>query len=116
MTDADCIFCKIVAGEIPSEQVYEDELVLAFRDINPAAAVHVLIIPKQHLESSNALGEERAEVAARMLTVVPKIAKQEGVDESGYRLIMNTGPDGRQEVMHMHLHLLGGGRMQHPMG
>ena len=112
----DCIFCKIVAGEIPSDEVYQDERVYAFRDINPAAPTHVLIIPRQHLANTNELDEGHKEIAAAMLLAAPKIAAQEGVAESGYRLIMNTGPDGRQEVMHVHLHLLGGGRMQHPMG
>jgi histidine triad (HIT) family protein len=112
----DCIFCKIVAGEIPSDEVYQDELVFAFRDINPAAPTHVLIIPRQHLVNTNALDGSHKEIAAAMLLAAPKIAVQEGVAESGYRLIMNNGPDGRQEVMHLHLHLLGGGRMQHPMG
>lgn len=112
----DCLFCKIVAGEIPSDKVFEDELVYAFRDINPVAPRHVLIIPKQHLTNTNDLSAEHNEIAARILTVVPEIAQQEGVDESGYRLIANTGPDGRQEVMHLHVHLIGGQRMRHPMG
>jgi histidine triad (HIT) family protein len=112
----DCIFCKIVAGEIPSDEVYQDELVYAFRDINPAAPVHVLVIPKQHLVNTNALDEAHKETAAAMLLAAPKIAAQEGIAETGYRVIMNNGPDGRQEVLHLHLHLLGGGRMQHPMG
>jgi histidine triad (HIT) family protein len=112
----DCIFCKIIAGEIPSEKVYSDELVTAFRDIQPLAPTHVLIIPNEHIVNTNDLTAEHAEAAARMLTVVPEIAKKEGVAESGYRLIMNAGPDGNQVVMHMHMHLLGGHRMQHPMG
>jgi histidine triad (HIT) family protein len=112
----DCIFCKIVAGEMLSNQVYQDEWVTAFRDIHPLAPTHILIVPNKHLASTNDLTAEDAAIAGRMLTVVPEIAKQEGIDESGYRLIMNTGADGRQEVMHMHLHLLGGRRMQHPMG
>lgn len=113
---ADCIFCKIVAGELPSNQVYQDEWVTAFRDIHPLAPTHILIVPNKHLASTNDLTPEDAAIAARMLTVVPELARQEGIDASGYRLIMNTGADGRQEVPHMHLHLLGGQRMQHPMG
>lgn len=113
---ADCIFCKIVAGELPSNQVYRDEWVTAFRDIHPLAPTHILIVPNKHLASTNDLTPEDAAISARMLTVVPELARQEGIDASGYRLIMNTGADGRQEVPHMHLHLLGGQRMQHPMG
>jgi histidine triad (HIT) family protein len=92
MTD-DCIFCKIVAGELPSEQVYKDDLVTAFRDIHPLAPTHVLIIPNEHMVNANDLSAKHADTAARILTVVPEIAKKEGVAESGYRLIMNAGPD-----------------------
>lgn len=116
MAETDCIFCKIVAGEVASDKVYQDEWVTAFRDINPLAPTHVLIIPNKHLESTNELNPDHAVIAGRMLTVVPEIAKKEGIDKSGYRLIMNIGPDGNQVVMHMHLHLLGGHRMKHPMG
>lgn len=112
----DCLFCKIAAGEIPSDKVFEDDLVFAFRDINPVAPTHILIIPKQHLANTNDLEANQAEIAARLLTVVPEIASQEGVQDSGYRLIANAGPDGRQEVMHLHIHLIGGQKMQHPMG
>jgi len=112
----ECIFCKIVDGEIPSTQLYQDELVTAFRDINPLAPTHILIVPNAHLASTNELTPEHAAIAGRMLTLVPELARQEGIAESGYRLIMNTGADGRQEVAHMHLHLLGGRRMQHPLG
>jgi histidine triad (HIT) family protein len=116
MVDKDCIFCRIAAGELPADVVYQDELVTAFRDINPVAPTHILIIPKQHIQDSNMLSEEHKDVAAQMLTVVSDIAKAEGIDKSGYRLIMNTGPDGNQEVMHMHLHLIGGQKMKHAMG
>lgn len=116
MAEEDCIFCKIVSGEIAAQQVYQDDLVTAFRDHQPLAPTHILIVPNQHLVNTNDLTSEHAAVAARMLTVVPELARQEGIAESGYRLILNTGPDGRQEVMHMHLHLLGGRPMRHPMG
>jgi histidine triad (HIT) family protein len=116
MEKRDCIFCKIAAGELPADVVYQDELVSAFRDINPVAPTHILIIPNQHVQDSNMLGEEHKDVAAQMLLVVSDIAKSEGIDQSGYRLIMNTGPDGNQEVMHMHLHLIGGQKMKHAMG
>lgn len=111
-----CIFCKIVSGELPATQLYQDEHVTAFRDIHPAAPTHILIIPNQHLASANDLTPQHAAAAGRMLTLVPELARQEGIAESGYRLIMNTGADGRQEVPHMHLHMLGGRRMQHPLG
>jgi len=116
MAEQDCIFCKIVVGETPAQKVFQDEWVTAFRDIHPLAPVHILIIPNLHLTNTNDLKPEHAVMAARMLTVVPELAKQEGIAESGYRLIMNTGLDGNQIVMHMHMHLLGGNRMQHPMG
>ena len=112
----DCIFCKIIAGEIPSTGVYRDELVTAFRDINPAAPTHVLIIPNQHIPTVNDLTAGDEQLMGHLFTAAKKIAEQEGIAESGYRLIMNTGPDGRQEVFHIHLHLLGGQKMRHPMG
>jgi histidine triad (HIT) family protein len=113
---ADCIFCKIIAGEIPSTQVYNDDLVTAFRDINPAAPTHVLIIPNRHIASVNDLTSDDEPLMGYLFTVAKQIAAQEGIAESGYRLIVNTGPDGGQEVFHIHLHLLGGQRMRHPMG
>ncbi|MEX2162058.1 MAG: histidine triad nucleotide-binding protein [Anaerolineales bacterium] len=116
MSQPDCIFCKIVAGDLPAEKLYQDEWVTAFRDIHPLAPIHILIVPNQHLVNTNDLAAEHEKLAGRLLAVVPEIARQEGVAETGYRLIMNAGADGRQEVMHMHLHLLGGHRMQHPMG
>ncbi|MDH5508204.1 MAG: histidine triad nucleotide-binding protein [Anaerolineae bacterium] len=113
---SDCIFCKIIAGEIPSDTVYSDETITAFRDINPAAPTHILIIPNKHIPNNNAFQPEDEPLAGRMFSLVRTLAEQEGIAESGYRLIMNTGPDGRQEVHHMHLHLIGGQRMRHPMG
>jgi histidine triad (HIT) family protein len=112
----DCIFCKIITGEIPSTQVFQDELVTAFRDINPAAPTHILIVPNQHIASVNDLTNDHEEVMGHMFTVAKRISNAEGVADSGYRLIVNTGPDGGQEVFHLHLHLLGGQRMRHPMG
>lgn len=116
MVDNDCVFCKIVSGEISSDTVFKDEIVTAFRDINPVAPVHVLIIPNIHVASTNELSENHKESAARMLTVVSEIAEIEGISEKGYRLILNTGEDGRQEVPHLHMHLIGGRKMIHPMG
>ncbi len=113
---SDCVFCKIIAGEIPSTQVFKDELVTAFRDIHPVTPTHVLIIPNQHIASVNDVAVRDEQVMGHLFTVARQIAKQEGVADSGYRLIINTGPDGGQEVFHLHLHLLGGQRMRHPMG
>jgi histidine triad (HIT) family protein len=113
---SDCIFCKIVDGEIPSTQVYDDKIVTAFRDINPVAPTHVLIIPKEHISSVNEITVEDEPVMGHLFTVAKQIAMQEGIVDSGYRLILNTGPDGGQEVFHIHLHLLGGHKMRYPMG
>lgn len=112
----DCIFCKIIRGEIPSTKVYEDDLVTAFRDINPAAPTHILIIPNKHIASTNDLSDEDQTLVGRMFTSAKNIAAQEEIAESGYRLIINTGPNGGQVVFHLHLHLLGGQKMRHPMG
>lgn len=113
---SDCIFCSIVEGQIPGEIVYSDKLVTAFRDISPLAPVHLLIVPNRHLASINDLGPDEEAAAGRMLAVARKLAEQEGVDDSGYRLIINTGPHAGQEVHHLHMHLIGGQRMRHPMG
>ena len=101
----DCLFCKIIAGEIPGNKVYEDDKVYAFRDINPQAPVHVLIVPKKHM--ANIL-ECDAETAEALTRAIRAIAKQEGIDESGFRVISNCGRDGAQSVNHLHVHLLGG--------
>ena len=104
----DCIFCKIAAGEIPSQRVYEDENVYTFRDIAPQAPVHILVIPKQHLVSSVAeLTEENSFLAAKCLEVIAKLVKTEGLGD-GFRVISNSGADGGQTVFHLHFHLLGG--------
>ena len=103
-----CLFCKIAAGEIPSTKVYEDELVYAFRDIAPQAPVHVLIIPKKHIESAQALTAEDDALLCHMFACARKIAESEGVAASGYRLITNVGDDAGQSVHHRHLHLIGG--------
>jgi histidine triad (HIT) family protein len=116
MVDKDCIFCKIAAGELPADVVYRDEMITAFRDINPVAPTHILIIPNEHIQDSNRLSKKHKDVAGQMLLAVSDIANAEGIEQSGYRLIMNTGPDGHQEVMHMHLHLIGGQKMKHAMG
>lgn len=105
---SDCIFCKIVAGEIPSPRVLEGDDWIAIRDINPAAPVHVLVIPRRHLASVAELGDGDAELAGRLLLAARDVARQEGVAESGYRTVINTGPHGGQTVAHLHVHVIGG--------
>ena len=112
----DCLFCKIIAGEIPSEKVYEDDQVTAFRDINPVAPTHILIIPNKHIASINELTSDDETLVGHLFTTARDLAKQEGISESGYRLIINVGPDGGQVIYHLHLHLIGGQKMLHPMG
>ena len=107
----DCIFCKIIKGEIPSEKVYEDDKVLAFKDINPAAPIHILIIPKDHLENVLAVKPENKEIISDIFQAINTIAKQLGIEDDGFRIINNCGKDAGQEVMHLHFHLLAGGKM-----
>lgn len=114
--DPDCLFCKIIAGDLPSTRVYEDDLLVAFRDIHPVAPTHILIVPRKHIADNNAFTEIDEPVGGRLFSVVPHIAAQEGIAADGYRLILNTGPHGRQEIPHLHMHLIGGQKMQHPMG
>lgn len=102
----DCIFCKIVSGEIPSNKVYEDELVLAFKDIQPAAPVHILVIPKKHIESAVALTDEDDAIITHIFKVIRLIAKEQEL-ENGFRLVSNVGSDGGQTVKHLHFHILG---------
>ena len=116
MQDPNCLFCKIVAGEIPSTKVYEDELLTAFRDINPVAPTHILIVPNKHIVDNNDFSPEDELIAGKMFSLVRTLAEQEGIMQDGYRLIMNTGAHGRQEVPHMHLHLMGGQKMKHRIG
>ena len=106
----DCIFCKIVDGAIPSTKVYEDDLILAFRDINPESPVHVLVIPKAHIDSADKITGENSAVAAHIFETIPKIAAAEGL-ENGYRIITNVGEDGGQSVHHLHFHILGGKKL-----
>lgn len=110
----DCLFCKIIAGEIPSTKVYENDKVYAFRDINPQAPVHVLIVPKTHV--ANVIEGVEAGLMDDLLKAAVEIAKQEGVDKSGFRLLTNCGKDGAQSVNHLHLHLLGGAQLAEKMG
>lgn len=104
---SDCIFCKIIAGDIPSDKVYEDDKVYVFRDINPKAEVHLLLVPREHIGSLNNLAPEHDALMAHMLRLLPQLARQQGLD-NGFRTIINTGKGGGQEVFHLHIHLLGG--------
>ena len=103
----DCLFCKIVAGQIPSTKVYEDEKILAFRDIAPQAPTHILVVPKTHIADCNGISEENAAVVAHIFTVIPAIAKAEGLVD-GYRVVSNCGAHAGQTVQHLHFHILGG--------
>ena len=113
--DPDCLFCRIVAGEIPSDRVHEDDEVVAFRDINPQAPTHVLAIPRRHIADAAALTEGDGPLLERLFAVLRNIAEDEGL-ETGYRIVTNVGPDAGQTVFHLHLHLLGGRSMGWPPG
>ena len=104
---SDCLFCKIAAGEIPGDKVYEDDKVIAFKDINPKAEVHLLLIPREHIASLNELTPEHDALIAHMMRVIPHLAKSQGLDE-GFRTIINTGKGGGQIIFHLHMHLMGG--------
>ncbi|HXZ30400.1 MAG TPA: histidine triad nucleotide-binding protein [Dehalococcoidia bacterium] len=112
----ECIFCRIIAGEIPADIVFQDEDFLAFRDIMPKAPTHVLIIPKTHITSVAELTEEQQRLAGRLIMIAKNLAKKEGIARKGYRLVVNCGPEGGQLVPHLHLHLLGGRQMDARLG
>ena len=112
----DCLFCKIRDGEIPGDKVYEDDDILAFRDVNPQAPTHILIIPVKHIPTINDLEEEDVTVLGRMMLVAKKIAAEEGIDQDGYRLVFNCNRGAGQAVYHIHLHVLGGRSMNWPPG
>jgi len=107
---SDCLFCKILAGEIPSDRVYEDDHMVVFKDINPKADVHLLAIPREHVDSLNEVTEQHDALLGYMLRQLPKIAKDQGLD-SGFRTIINTGEGGGQIIFHLHIHLMGGNSM-----
>ncbi len=111
----DCLFCKIIEGEIPSTKVFENEYVYAFRDINPQMPVHIIIVPKEHMASADEVSSENSLYIAKIFEVVPQIAKAEGL-ANGYRVITNCGDDACQSVKHLHFHILGGGKMTDKMG
>lgn len=111
----DCLFCKIIAGEIPSSKVYEDDMVYAFNDIDPQAPVHILIIPKEHIVSVNEVNESNSAVVAHIFEVAAKLAKEKGL-EDGYRIVTNIGDDAGQTVKHLHFHMMGGRSFGWPAG
>lgn len=111
-----CIFCKIAAGEVSSTKVHEDDEIVAFRDLSPQAPLHVLVIPRRHLDSLDAAVPSDAALLGRLLLVARAVARQAGVAEGGYRVVMNSGADGGQTVLHLHLHVLGGRPMAWPPG
>ncbi len=113
---SDCIFCKIVAGDIPSTKIFEDEQVIAFRDINPQAPTHVLVVPKQHIPGVNELAEADEALVGHVYGVIAKLVHELGIDESGYRVVVNSGADGQQSVPHLHFHVLGGRLLAWPPG
>ena len=112
----DCLFCKIIAGDIPSSKVYEDDLCYAFNDIDPQAPVHFLVIPKQHIASAAALTEDDAALLGHIYAVIAELCRKLGVDESGYRVVTNVGTDGGQSVKHLHFHVLAKRSLAWPPG
>ncbi len=107
----DCLFCKIIKGEIPCQKVYEDDEILAFHDINPAAPIHILVIPKKHIDCVAHISKEDESLVGKIYGVINKIAKQQGFKEEGFRVIVNSGENGGQEVMHLHFHVLAGRKL-----
>jgi len=111
-----CPFCNIIQGKIPAKNIYEDEQVFAFEDINPQAPVHILVIPKKHISSLNELSEEDNSLIGYLLLICSKIAQQKGLAENGYRVVINCGAGAGQSIFHLHFHLLGGRRFRWPPG
>ncbi len=112
----DCVFCRIAAGEIPADILYQDDQVIAFRDINPMAPTHLLVIPTKHIPSLGQLSGAESSLVADMVNVANQLAKREGISESGYRLVINCGQQGGQVVPHLHMHLLGGRQLSDALG
>lgn len=113
---SDCLFCRIVRGEIPSDRVHDDDMVIAFRDIAPRAPTHVLVIPREHLDSAADLTDAHGPLLGRLFAVAADVARREGIEQAGYRIVTNVGPDAGQSVPHLHLHVLGGRPMTWPPG
>ena len=116
MSESTCLFCRILSGEIPSTKVFEDQFAYAFKDIDPQAPSHVLVIPKEHIDSLNDISQGDEALLGHMLRLAPKIANQLGMAESGFRTVINTGTDGGQTVDHLHIHVLGGRSLNWPPG
>ncbi|MDH5387772.1 MAG: histidine triad nucleotide-binding protein [Gammaproteobacteria bacterium] len=113
---SDCLFCKIVEGEIPCDKIFENDQVIAFRDLNPQAPTHILVIPRKHISTVNELTADDKNIVGEMVLAAQAVAKQEGIEESGYRLVMNCNEGAGQTVFHIHLHIMGGRRMNWPPG
>ncbi|MBT9149414.1 MAG: Purine nucleoside phosphoramidase [Dehalococcoidia bacterium] len=111
-----CIFCQIISGKIPGEIVHQDDEVIAFRDINPRAPIHILIVPRKHLAALSDLTEEELSILGKMGGIAKKLAEREGISERGYRIVVNCGAEGGQVVPHLHMHLLGGRQLSDEMG
>lgn len=116
MSEENCLFCRIIAGEIPAEVVHQDERSIAFRDINPQAPVHVLVIPREHIESLDEASQRDEAALGHLLRIAARIANDQGLSESGYRTVINTGEGAGQSVFHLHVHVLGGRPMKWPPG
>ena len=115
-TDSDCLFCKIIAGDIPSDEVASSPGTYAFRDINPGAPTHVLVVPRQHITNAHEIGPEHAEAVVELFTTAQQVARAEGIDERGYRQVFNVGDDALNSVPHLHLHVIGGRKLGWPPG
>jgi len=113
---SNCLFCKIINKEIPSEILYEDDRVIAFKDVNPQAPVHILVIPKEHIESANDVDEGNSDVIGHIFAVINRLVKELGIDKDGYRIVNNCGEFGGQTVSHIHFHILGGRQLLWPPG
>ena len=113
---SDCIFCKIAKGEIPSEVIYEDDKIVAFNDVNPQSPIHFLVIPKEHIESSNDIDEKNSHLVGHVFLVIKKLTEELGVAKEGYRIVNNCGENGGQTVPHMHFHILAGRKLSWPPG
>ncbi|MFO8173988.1 MAG: histidine triad nucleotide-binding protein [Gemmatimonadota bacterium] len=116
MTDNDCLFCRIASGEISADLILETSDVLAFRDINPQAPTHILIIPREHISSVSEMEEDQAPILGKLFLAARNLARKEGIQEGGYRMVVNAGSDAGQSVFHVHMHLLGGREMKWPPG
>jgi histidine triad (HIT) family protein len=112
----DCLFCRIIAGEIPADIIYTDDVSIAFRDINPQAPTHILVIPREHIESLDEATQREERMLGHLLRIAARVANQQGLSESGYRTVINTGAGAGQSVFHLHLHVLGGRQMNWPPG